>query len=59
MFNYELNEGVVVDFLNKKGDLVKYIIVNGCNICSFKVSFLIKNILVGKYDVMVVMIWGN
>lgn len=59
MSNHELNEGVVVDLLNKKGDSVKYTIVNGRNIRSFKVSFSTKNIPAGKYDVMVATTWGN
>ncbi len=59
MSNHELNEGVVVDLLNKKGDSVKYIVVDGRNIRSFKVSFLTKNIPAGKYDVMVATTWGN
>ncbi|MBY8912419.1 hypothetical protein KY305_06540 [Bacillus sp. YC2] len=56
---YEVNWGVRVLLVNKKGDVVKDIDVNGRNIRSFKVSFLTKNIPAGKYDVVVALTWGN
>ncbi|ASF28602.1 MULTISPECIES: hypothetical protein [Bacillus amyloliquefaciens group] len=56
---YEVNWGLRVLLVNKKGDVVKDIDVDGRNIRSFKVSFLTKNIPAGKYDVVVALTWGT
>ncbi|MCY8989383.1 hypothetical protein [Bacillus atrophaeus] len=55
----ELNNGVTVSLLNKKGKLVKFIDVDRRNIRSFRVSFSTKNIPAGKYDVLVATTWGH
>ncbi|MEJ3733700.1 hypothetical protein ABEV95_17150 [Bacillus velezensis] len=56
---YEVNWGVTVFLENKKGDIVKYIVVDRHNVRNFKVSFLTKNIPAGKYDVQVALTWGT
>ncbi|WP_277714646.1 hypothetical protein [Bacillus atrophaeus] len=55
----ELNNGVTVSLINKKGKLVKFIDVDRRNIRSFRVSFSTKNIPAGKYDVLVATTWGH
>ncbi|MGG3437235.1 hypothetical protein ABER96_09985 [Bacillus subtilis] len=55
----ELNNGVAVSLINKKGKLVKFIDVDRRNIRSFRVSFSTKNIPAGKYDVQVATTWGH